>query len=145
MQCTYFKPCTPVKGDMPPGASVISHCKNNTRTFEPPPPDSRALRGGAGMPRNARELPGNERTPRPALPCILLTATSLAPSILEGWPSLLFFRASGISLAPCFFTWGASLSPTAPATVLTLFTETRKGRHGTDLISFERMTLTNAR
>lgn len=56
------------------------------------------------------------------IPCTLLAATNLAPSRLEARPSLLFFIDSGISLAPCFFTWGASFSPTHTATVLTPFT-----------------------
>ncbi len=52
-----------------------------------------------------------------------LAATTMAPSILER-PSLSFFRDSGTSFPPCFFTWGANSLPTCPATVHSPSTET---------------------
>ncbi len=52
-----------------------------------------------------------------------LAATTMAPSMLER-PSLSFFRDSGISFPPCFFTWGANSLPTCPATVHSPSTET---------------------
>ena len=59
------------------------------------------------------------------VPCTPLAATTMAPSMLER-PSLSFFIDSGISLLPCFFTWGASSRPTQPATVHTPSTANHK-------------------
>jgi len=57
--------------------------------------------------------------------CTPLAATTIAPSMLER-PSLSFFKDSGISLPPCFFTCGANSRPTQPATMHTPSTAVAK-------------------